>query len=233
MHHHIVDASTTVGELAGDPLLGLFVSTEEIQGQRFRFLFYKADRLIDRIVGDDRENRSEDLLLHDGRGFDHIDQEGRGDPFAFGIDLSAVGESAILEEGNEPIERGIGDDRGIIRIVQRIQSPQVFDRIFQTVEKLGKDFPFDQHVVGGDACLSGIKRLSPDDPLGGESEVGGSVDDRRAFASEFQGDGRQVFACALHDELADSGRTGEEDMIERKGKEISFGNGGDVMGRVD
>jgi hypothetical protein len=77
-----------------------------------------------------------------------------------------------------------------------------------------------QHVVGRDAGLSRIERLAHEDAFDGLLEVRVGADDRGRLAAELQRHRREVLARGAHHVMADGGRAGEQQVIERQAREF-------------
>src|SRR5580692_8207954 len=65
MHVDQVDAAAPEGQLPDEPVDGLLVPAEDESGERTSRLRHARHCLVERLVGQDWEDRAEDLVLHD------------------------------------------------------------------------------------------------------------------------------------------------------------------------
>ena len=61
--------------------------------------------------------------------------------------------------------------------------------------------------------MPGVQALAPDQPAASDLEIRVAEHHRRAFAAQFQGDGREVLGCSGHDQLPDALSASEKDVI--------------------
>src|SRR5208282_6462047 len=65
MNIHLIDRSAAKGQAREKVIDYLLVAAEQEAGQGLRMLFHLANGCVHVLVGEDWENRSEDLVLHD------------------------------------------------------------------------------------------------------------------------------------------------------------------------
>ncbi len=69
-------------------------------------------------------------------------------------------------------------------------------------DKLFSNVLVAQDVVGSDAGLTQVGKLSPDDPLDGQGHVDGLVQVERTLSAKLEGAGSKVLGCSLSDNSA-------------------------------
>ena len=79
----------------------------------------------------------------------------------------------------------------------------------------------DKQMIRCDAGLPRIESLPPDQSACRDGKIGPRQHDRRVFASEFQGYGREVGGGSLQHLGSDLPATGEEDVIEALPNQLS------------
>ena len=87
----------------------------------------------------------------------------------------------------------------------------------EALEQRLDDGPLDDDPRGGRAALAGRPEGRPQDPVGGEVEVGVGEDDDAVLAAELERDALEPAPGALRDALAGHGRAGERDDRRRPG----------------
>ncbi len=71
-----------------------------------------------------------------------------------------------------------------------------------------------EKIVGGDTGLARVDEFSNDDPSRSDAEIGILFYDDRAFPTQLEGYGDQLFRCQPVDGMSYRDAAGEEDMIE-------------------
>ena len=64
MNDRIVKAAAAEGTFAQEAILMFMIFTEQISGQRFLPLLDEMQRFAEMCIGQNRQDRSEDFLLH-------------------------------------------------------------------------------------------------------------------------------------------------------------------------
>ncbi|MNE10509.1 hypothetical protein D3C80_1032260 [compost metagenome] len=105
------------------------------------------------------------------------------------------------------------DDRGVVRVVLQGRE-QLGDRGLGDGNELGQFFLGNEHIVRCQADLSGVVQLAGDDFAHRRGKVGGTGDNGRRLATQFQGHWHQVFGGRAHHVLTDAGSTGEQQVVE-------------------
>src|SRR5580692_4265304 len=62
---HLIDRAAAKGQARKEVIDCLLVATKQEAGKRLRMLFHLSNGSVHVLVGEDREKRSEDLVLHD------------------------------------------------------------------------------------------------------------------------------------------------------------------------
>src|SRR5581483_10671111 len=184
---------------------------EEVQRQGFGAGGHEGDAVVERVRHHDGEDRPEDLLLHERRPGVRVGDDDGGEPG--GGEVGAAGEggdaAVAVEQPGQAAKMGLVDDAGRFGA-----TGEALDLGDEPVDEGRADAPFDEDVVGGDAGLAGVDQLGPGDAAGGDVEIGVGGDDDRALASQFERHGREVAGRRGHDDPADPGAAGEEDVVE-------------------
>src|SRR5260370_24364732 len=66
MNVHLIDRSATERKARKEVVDRLLITAEEEAGKRLRMLLYFPNRGVEVLVGEDRQKRPKDLVLHDG-----------------------------------------------------------------------------------------------------------------------------------------------------------------------
>ena len=106
------------------------------------------------------------------------------------------------------------DDAGVVVGLARVVAVERCHRIGELAQQLVLDDVLDQDVVGRHAGLAGVEELRPRDALRRDLDVRIGGDDRRALATQFERDRREVFCRSAHHHAADLAVAGVEDVIE-------------------
>ena len=190
-------------------LLGLVVS-EEVQGKGPRAVIDVMDGFIQPTIADDRQNRTKDLILHHlhvRRGFqDQCQRNFAGailEIFPGRIDFHQLGAllPGVLQVALQAIVLPLIDDGGEIVVVPQARihlgkaGPEFVDKRLHPVGGT-------KHVVWRHAGLPCVERLAKGNPLRSVFHRYIRRDHGRGFATQLQGDRRQVLSRCLHDQLA-------------------------------
>ena len=215
VHDGVVDASAAGG---GAPHHGLAVAqfSEEIQRQRFLAAVHKGNSLIQRLIGADRQDRTEDLGGHHC-GIRRRVQDDRGLDVACGrVGLAAAhgaGGFRAGDVGGDAREGLVADQADEVLRVLGILAQQGMDLAEVFIHESAPYLLINQYVVRSNAGLSGIQGLAPGEALRGQLEVGVGRDDAGALPAQFQHHGGQVLGGGLHYETSEGRAAGEEDDV--------------------
>ena len=113
MDHRVIDTAAAEGDPAQNLPLHGPAPGKEIEGQRAGPVLDKGDGLLQRIKGQQREDRAKDLLLHHRGGGGVGQDQGGGHPAAAG--LTAAEHLTALQQPLQTAEVGGVDDAGVVR----------------------------------------------------------------------------------------------------------------------
>ena len=198
------------GHLPGNGLVG----GEEVEGQRVGHGIDLLHGLIQRIIGEDGHERSEDLFLHHRVREGHVVHDGRLDLQRIRIGAAPQHHLVRIDQSADPLEMLLIDDLAVIRVGERlfgILDPDLAPDLFhQTVFNRGVTVD----VIRRHAGLPAVKVLAEYDPPGGKLQVGGLLHNAGALSAQLQGDGSKAGGSAPHDLPAHCLAAGEENIIE-------------------
>src|SRR5699024_1437118 len=130
MDDGIVDAASAEPAVSHD-LSGIGpVSGEVIQGQRMWETVDLSDCFFQRMPGDDRKDRTDDLLLHDGILEAYISKNSRRDLQSIRVRAAAADDLFPVNEAGKPSEMFLVDDLSVVRVVERIRAKLPYDLFF-------------------------------------------------------------------------------------------------------
>ncbi|ABA50173.1 hypothetical protein BURPS1710b_0408 [Burkholderia pseudomallei 1710b] len=222
VHQRVVDRHAARDRVAHHALDGRAVFVEQIQRERPRPRVHVGDRIVERVVRNDRQQRPEDLFLHQLRRIGRLrDEHGRqaaqrgiGRRVRERMELRA----RLLRFAREPLqpcEVALGDDRRIVRVRRQIRIEPSHPRA-RARDEFGFLAARHEHIVGRDAGLARVQRLAGDDGVDRRVEARARPDDHGRLAAQLERDGREVLGGRAHHVPADVRRAGEEQMIERQ-----------------
>ena len=226
LDHRFVDADATGNGVVHVELLQVGIVAVHIERQRPRTVADVLDHVFLGLVGQDRQQRAEDLALHDVHAVIDVDHDARRhDPARLVGCRSAVKVDQLGALGDgigggfpQAVVGALVDDRRVIAVVD-VWEALADDRFRFADEFLDLVFGKKQ-VIDVGADLAGIEHLRPDDAFsGGANRVIGRHD-ARGLAAEFERDRGEILRGIGHHRLAGGGRAGEEDVIERQGREL-------------
>ena len=192
---HVVDGGASERQLADHTLLHGFVVAEHVRGQGFLERAHDGERLVQRLVRDDRQHRSEYLLVHDGSSSvtprRHVGSmrsvpaspRPRTPPWHPGCDVRSAHhafEVALADHVRPFVARE--DVLAVILVEARVQLPHEVVRHALVHEK----------VVGRDARLPAVDALAPGHALRCALHVRRFVHDAGTLAAQLQHHGREV-----------------------------------------
>ncbi|SKS51309.1 Uncharacterised protein [Mycobacteroides abscessus subsp. abscessus] len=174
----VVDHHATCRHLGSVPVSGVLGFGECVGRQRFRPGIDEINCSIQRFSGDNRQNRAEDLLLHQrlvGIGIHH---DGRLDGQTLGIRRTTDGHLSLggREVSDQPIELTLVEHPQTLVLPVCLElCPRLLDLLHQLVtNRCVRD-----DVVGCQADLTGVETLHVSDTTGRHLNVGvGSHVDR-------------------------------------------------------
>nr|ACR35841.1 unknown [Zea mays] len=217
LHYRVVEGDAPGRRLVHDSPPQGGVPGERVDGERLRHGLHEGDAVLDVLDRDDREQGPEYLLGHD-RGVQRRVQQYRG----LNVQVLAVHGAAVqdgrrhgpvFEKVTQPLEVALVHDP--CHVVRFREEP--LQRRLEHLDQDGREALLDEHVVDGDAGLSGAGRpLARDHAVNRDLQVPGAahgVEDAGALAAQLQRDGRQVPGRRGHHGARDAGAPGEEDLV--------------------
>lgn len=213
----VVDGGAAERQLADDALLHGLVIAEHVCGQRLLERAHDGERLVQRLVRDDRQHGAENLLVHHRVVQRHAAQ-------ARGLDaqracVAAPAERhrgirvAMFDQPHHAFEVALADHvrpfvaredvLAVILVEARVQLPHEVVRHALVHEK----------VVGRDARLPAVDALAPGHALRCALHVRRFVHDAGTLAAQLQHHGREVLRRRLHDGMAHVRAAGEEYLV--------------------
>src|SRR5271170_7532781 len=193
----------------------LLVPAEEEAGKRLRTLLHLANGRIHVPVGQDWENRSEDLVLHDRIVPRHwVDNRG--------IEIACVwvggppNDDLLLIDQTRQTFSGLGaNDAGVVvRSALGVGPVQLDHCLLALSNKLLRDRFVHVGVSGRSAPLAAPGRSPPDNLFGCIRDIGGRINKGWVLAPEFKKNRSQIFCGRFHDDLANLDAAGEENEVE-------------------
>ena len=192
------------------------VLAEDIGGQWLGFALDGGDDLFQVGVGQDRQDRAEDFLLQCRVVPARRVQDCRLHIALRNVEPPAVYHLVGQNVGRHPLRFVFADHAGEIGALSRIVAVHPDGGCLQLLdERIGHAFVH-LDIPRRDAPLAGYRVVSPGDPVGGNVEIGGLVDDGRVLSAQFQDHRRQVLGRRAHHDLADGRAASEEDEVEGK-----------------
>ncbi|MCY1424954.1 hypothetical protein D9M71_407270 [compost metagenome] len=183
-----------------------------------------GDHFLNVAVRLDRQQRTEELVLHDLELVARVIEQGRHD-LVMGLACEILAgrvhfdqlDSRLARFGQvalQALKMARIDDRGVVRVVLEGRE-QLGNRGFSNGDEFRQFFFGHKHIVRCQADLPGVVQLAGNNLVNGGCKVGGAGDDGRRLATQFQGHGYQVFSSRAHHVLADAGGAGKQQMVER------------------
>ena len=105
------------------------------------------------------------------------------------------------------------DDAPEVGARARVRSEELLGDAGERRDEFLFPLALDEHVVRGDADLSGVEVLAPGDASRGRVEIHIVIHDARALAAQFQRDGRELLRGRLGDDAPHRSATGIEDVV--------------------
>ena len=105
------------------------------------------------------------------------------------------------------------DDMSVVLVVERMLAKHATDFLLDEFQQLIVHARIDQQIVGRYTGLAHVEPLTKGDAACCHLQVCGGIHDAGALAAQLKCHGREVFARALHDELADRNAAGKENLI--------------------
>ena len=197
----------------------LFTSRVKIDDESpYLTLFAARDRLLERVDGDQRGRRAEDLLLRDPHLRVDVGEDGRAVVEALAVDALAAGQQlralALADLGVrvDLLDRRLVDHGADVGVVlPRRADPQLLGARDELLLQLLVDAALHDHARRRGAALAGRAERRPDDAVDREVDVGVVHDDDRVLAAELEVDVLQLVGRVLRDEHAGLARAGERD----------------------
>ena len=105
------------------------------------------------------------------------------------------------------------DDMPAILVIERMLAKHTADLFLDEAQQLVVHARIDQQVVGRHAGLPHVEPFAKGDTPCRDLQICRRIHDAGALAAQLKRHGREVFARALHNELADRNATGKEDLV--------------------
>ena len=105
------------------------------------------------------------------------------------------------------------DNMAVVLVVERVLAKHATDLLLDEAQQLIVHARIDQQVVGRHAGLPHVEPFTKGDTSCRDLQVCRRIHDAGTLSAQLKRHGREVFARALHDELADRNTTGKEDLV--------------------
>ena len=165
----------------------------------------KFDRFLNFFITQDRQNGSENLLLHHAELRIWTQDQGRrnlscggfeGFPIRVDADDFRSVLPGFLDHPVQTCKMIRRNDRSVIRIVVQT-GISFFDEGLEQFDEIMKLCPFHKNIVRSNTDLSGVCQFSENNPFRSPFQVRTGADQGGGLTSEFQGQRRQVFRCRV------------------------------------
>ncbi len=214
--------------------------TENIQCQGFGLAVDVGNRLVECLVGANRQQRAENFFFPYLCRIGNICQDGGVDKTFFAGRFAAeryrgAALHSIVEQGFNAIEMPfVNQPAQVGRLPARVGgfAVKLLDIATHFFYKLVMQGFRHQHIIGCGAELTGIHTFHPGHFGGGYVEVCACIDDNGAFAAEFERNRCQVLCRCLHHAFAYLRASGEKDMVKRQFQQ-GLGYGGVAFEQAD
>ena len=130
---------------------------------------------------------------------------------------------ALFQEEGQTVEVAGIDDARIIGTLSGVVAILCLYLLYDCLYERLLDLLVYEKRIGGNASLAGIEQLAPYNALRGNTQVGIGIDNTRAFAAQFEGNGCEVTCGSLHHTMAVGLAAGIEDIVPRE-RQQSVGN---------
>ena len=198
------------------PLLFGLVVAEIIERERAGSVVDVGQCLFQVAIRHDRQERTEDFLLHHLHLVVDLQQQAMGHASALALliqrDQACAFGAGIGFQMLQARQLPLVDDGCVVRVIAQRRIKTVHHLTIRINKSADPVFRH-QHVIRGDTGLSRIQAFAPGDALGGVLERYVGRDNGRGFAPQFQRDRRQVFGRRTHHQLAHMGRAGEQQVV--------------------
>ena len=156
MNDRVVDAAaaktTAVHDLSGSR----FVPGEQIQCQWMRHTAKPADGFLQRVEGEHRQDRTENLLLHDSVPKAYAGENRRCDLQGLWIGIAACDDLLRVDQTCDSVEMLFVDDLPVIWIAKRIAAELTPDFFFDLFYKGVPDALVTVNVIRSHAGLAAV-----------------------------------------------------------------------------
>ena len=105
------------------------------------------------------------------------------------------------------------DNMTVVLVIERVLAKHATDLLLDEAQQLIVHARIDQQVVGRHAGLPHVEPFTKGDTSCRDLQVCRRIHDAGTLSAQLKRHGREVFARALHDELADRNTTGKEDLV--------------------
>ena len=224
MQDGVVDRDATGNRLVKNAGNAPAIAVEKVERQRPVAGIDEGQRLIEMPVGDDGQQRAKNFFLHQPPVGIGIDNQRRRQAPGVGVlavaernDLSAIRPCFIEQTLQTPPVTAI-DDGGVVAVGRKIGIAGG-DHLPCRLDEDREFSRRQQDVIRGNTGLAGVQAFAGENPGCGRFDRIVRCNQRRRFAAQFERHRCQVGCRRLHDVPPDSGRAGEEQMVEGKGGE--------------
>ena len=219
-----VDLDLAAADAAGDGLGPLGIARPDAGRQAVDGVVGDADGVVLVLVGNDREDGPEDLLLGDRHVVAHVGEHRRPHEVALVEAIGCFGPTgeelgsfvdALLDVAAHPLALGLRYERaetgvGVERIARRVRLGRLHGDLLSFCEARTRD----EHARQRAARLAGVEEGLADAIGDGLLEVGVLEDDVGRLATELEGDGLHRLRRQLAHALARAGGAGEGDHVD-------------------
>ena len=213
VQNRIVHAASAKGDLAQYPLSGGLGFSKQIQRQRLFTALHKANRAPQSVIRNDRQKRSKDFLLHDGRPAADMSYHRGRDLQRFPAILPADGDSAVPHEAAETVIVLFIDDTRVLPVVEGMPSEKFPDILFHPSQQFLHPVLLNQYIVRRDTGLPAVEKLAEYNSLSRSPDIRRPVDNAGALAPQLQRRRRHIPCGLLQHYLSNLGSAGKKDII--------------------
>ena len=231
VQNRVIDRNATRYRLFQHLVNAAAIVVKHIQRQRPRPRIDVVNGRFNATIGNNRQDRTEDLVLHHFHLIGDVEQNHRRE-----TPRDRIRFHHGQRNDGRPLGPGIFQIPGKALIVARIDHGAVVRRA-RHFRETGRQYGArssdeillcsfrQQYVVGGNAGLPGIQGLADENAVGCLCQRIAGCHDHRRLAPQLQGNGSEIVGSSMHHMMADCCRTGEEQVIKRQCRKF-VGDGG-------
>ena len=209
VHDGVVDTDAPAGGPPGEQLLHLLAGGEEVEGQGLVPTVDDVDGLLSRVDGDDGQDGTEYLVLHQGIVQLDLSDDSGSHELLLGRALPADDDLPLggVQEGLEPRLVAVRHDPAVVRGGDRVRV-ELLDDLLQQGQDLVLDRLGAEDVVRGHTDLAAVVELAPAESLDGVLQVTRPVNVGRGLPAQLQRAGGQVLVSCSPGMLQSTDRIG-------------------------